>query len=165
MTNVRILIVDDSKAVRTHLQRMLRREGYEVIDAMDGVDALRKIREQCPDLAILDINMPLMDGYGVCQELSQMGRPWNELPIVFLTAERSKALQLLGSARGAYLTKPVSEHMLAATVHGCLEVRRRSASPRSELADDYETQRASPMIAHRDAKSVGDDTGGFAPRD
>jgi DNA-binding response OmpR family regulator len=65
------------------------------------------MREQCPQLLVLDIQMPDLDGYAVCEELKRWGEPWSVLPIVFLTSLQSHALSLLGNEMGAYLRKPV----------------------------------------------------------
>jgi DNA-binding response OmpR family regulator len=86
---------------------MLSRAGYEVHVAEDGRDALSKARNVRPNVVILDIQMPEMDGYAVCQELKKMGGPWDRIPIIFLTSVESNALNLLGHAMGAYLRKPV----------------------------------------------------------
>jgi DNA-binding response OmpR family regulator len=116
MPRSRILVVDDSHTLRVQLSRTLSRAGYDVRLAADGAEAMSKMREEPPDLLILDIQMPDMDGYGVCQELKRMGTPWNELPIIFLTSIESRALDLLGSAMGAYLRKPIGDAELLGTV-------------------------------------------------
>ena len=116
MTRPRILVVDDSRTLRVQLCRTLSRAGYDVVLAADGPEALSKARESQPTLLILDIQMPDMDGYEVCQELKRMGAPWNELPIIFLTSIDSRALDLLGSEMGAYLRKPVGPDELLDTV-------------------------------------------------
>jgi two-component system, OmpR family, response regulator MprA len=116
MPTTRILVADDSKTICTQLRRVLTREGYEVHVATSGEDAIREIREDCPQLLILDINMPGLDGYEVCAQLKQMGEPWSRLPIIFLTSVNAHALYLLGASMGAYLKKPVSEEALRATV-------------------------------------------------
>jgi DNA-binding response OmpR family regulator len=102
-----VLIVDDCRTVRTQLRGMLGGAGYEVDEASDGRAAIVKAREAPPDVIVLDIQMPEMDGYGVCQELKNMGSPWDRIPILFLTSLDSNALNLLGSAMGTYLRKPV----------------------------------------------------------
>jgi CheY-like chemotaxis protein len=86
---------------------MLFRAGYDVDEAEDGRTALVKARETRPDVIILDIQMPGIDGYAVCQELKSMGGPWDRIPILFLTSINSNALNLLGKSMGTYLRKPV----------------------------------------------------------
>jgi len=128
MPTTRILIADDSKTICTQLRRVLIKEGYDVCIADNGDDAIREIREQCPQLLILDINMPGLDGYEVCAQLKQMGEPWSQLPIVFLTSVNAHALYLLGASMGAYLKKPVSEDSLRTTVARVLSSRQASAN-------------------------------------
>jgi DNA-binding response OmpR family regulator len=111
-----ILVVDDSRTFRVQLCRTLTRAGYDVLLAADGAEALSKLRERAPALLILDIQMPDMDGYEVCQELKRMGGEWSRLPIVFLTTLDSRALDLLGNEMGAYLRKPVGDAELLDTV-------------------------------------------------
>jgi CheY-like chemotaxis protein len=107
MSGTKILVVDDSRTIRVQVRQILSDAGYDVIEADSGSEALDQIEQQRPALAILDINMPDVDGYGVCQALQQWGSPWKELPIVLLTADNSRALELLGEELGAYLRKPV----------------------------------------------------------
>jgi len=102
-----VLIVDDCRTVRTQVRGMLSVAGYEVDEATDGRTALIKVRETPPDVIVLDIQMPEIDGYGVCQALKNMGTPWDRIPILFLTSLDSNALNLLGNAMGTYLRKPV----------------------------------------------------------
>lgn len=102
-----IVIADDSRTIRTQLRRTLMDAGYNVVEATDGVEAVQKICAENPVLAIVDINMPELDGYGVCQTIRDIGRPWNETPVIFLTSMQSHALEVLGREMGAYLKKPV----------------------------------------------------------
>ncbi len=117
MSPLRILVADDSLAVRVHLEQRLRQEGYVVSLASDGIEAVEVIRENPPDLAILDINMPRLDGYGVCQEILELKLTF---PIVFFTSIRANAVRMLGDLHGAYLTKPVCGQTLMQTVRDML---------------------------------------------
>jgi CheY-like chemotaxis protein len=112
----KILVVDDSHTVRTVIKRTLGPVGYDVVTAADGLESLEAVKRDCPQLAILDIRMPFLDGYGVCQELQKMGAPYSEIPIIFLTTLDSHALELLGDELGAYLQKPVRPQQLLETV-------------------------------------------------
>jgi CheY-like chemotaxis protein len=112
----KILVVDDSHTVRTVIKRTLSPMGYEIATAADGLESLEVVKRECPQLAILDIRMPFLDGYGVCQELQKMGTPYCEIPIIFLTTLDSHALELLGDELGAYLQKPVRPQQLVETV-------------------------------------------------
>jgi DNA-binding response OmpR family regulator len=116
MSPPKVLVVDDSRTVRTVVKRTLSEVGYDVITASDGAESLELFQSELPQLAILDIRMPNLDGYGVCQELQRMGAPFSEIPIVFLTTLDSNALELLGDELGAYLQKPVRGQQLLETV-------------------------------------------------
>ena len=111
-----ILLADDSKTVRTSVQRTLSQAGYDVLLASDGQMAVEMAAEHHPSLAVIDIVMPELDGYGVCEKLKEMGPPLDQLPIVFLTCVNSKALELLGNEYGAYLRKPVQAELLLEAV-------------------------------------------------
>ena len=132
MRRPRILLADDSAAVRTQVSRALSDAGYEVAQATDGLAALQLAATEPPALAILDIEMPSMDGYAVCQEIRQMGSPWSEIPIVFLTASRSRALEMLGTQLGAYVQKPISPDALLKVVHSLVARREANESEMSE---------------------------------
>jgi CheY-like chemotaxis protein len=112
MSQPSILLADDSSTVRTLVARELTKAGYNVLTAEDGVSAVQIAREHCPSVAVLDIVMPGLDGYAVCERFKAMGPPWDHLPIIFLTCVNSKALELLGNAYGAYLRKPVHTELL-----------------------------------------------------
>lgn len=116
MTQPSILLADDSQTVRTLVGRALTSAGYNVLVADNGYTAVQMAREHRPTLAVLDVVMPGLDGYAVCERLKAMGPPWTDLPIVFLTCVNSKALELLGNAYGAYLRKPVQPDLLLAVI-------------------------------------------------
>lgn len=128
MPSPQVLVVDDSKTIRTQLKKYLGMDGYEVRVAATAVEAIREIKDRCPQLLVLDINMPEIDGYAVCAELQRLGPPISELPIVFLTSVEAHALELLGTAMGAYLRKPVAESVLRETVARLLK-KRGSSTP------------------------------------
>ncbi len=129
MSKIKILVADDSKTVRTMLDAILRGAGFEVMLAADGSEAVELARNCRPCLAILDIVMPEMDGYAVCEQLQQMGSPWREMPIVFLTSVKSQALRVLGSEYGAYMNKPVNSVMLLDTIREQLARRVPQPAP------------------------------------
>ena len=111
----KLLVVDDSQAVRIKVKRVLSDAGYDVITACDGLEAIAKL-DQGPALIVLDVNMPGLDGYGVCEKLRELGSAYDNLPVVFLTSLESKALELLGREFGAYLNKPVCDQKLLSVV-------------------------------------------------
>ena len=121
MSKPKILVVDDSQSVRVQVKRILVQAGYEVITAEDGNEAIAMLCHN-PELMILDVNMPGLDGYSVCEKLKSMGTEFQDLPIVFLTSMNSKALEMLGREFGDYLQKPVCEADLLAAVRAQLDL-------------------------------------------
>lgn len=115
MGAMKVLVVDDEQAVRESLRRSLKFNGYDVILAEDGIQALDMIRTEQPDLTILDVMMPRLDGLGVCRELRSTGY---DRPILMLTARDGVAERVAGLDAGAddYLPKPFAlEELLART--------------------------------------------------
>lgn len=123
-----ILVVDDEKPIADILQFNLVKEGYQVICAYDGDEALEKIEEQQPDLMLLDIMLPKRDGMEVCREV----RKKYDFPIIMLTAKGSEIDKVLGLEMGAddYVTKPFSTRELIARVKA--NMRRLKASSQVE---------------------------------
>ncbi|HEY4623904.1 response regulator YycF [Solibacillus sp. FSL R7-0668] len=109
-----ILVVDDEKPIADILQFNLIKEGYRVICAYDGEEALQKVEEEQPDLMLLDIMLPKRDGMEVCREI----RKKYNFPIIMLTAKGSEIDKVLGLEMGAddYVTKPFSTRELIARV-------------------------------------------------
>lgn len=109
-----ILVVDDEKPIADILQFNLIKEGYRVICAYDGDEALQKVEEEQPDLMLLDIMLPKRDGMEVCREI----RKKYNFPIIMLTAKGSEIDKVLGLEMGAddYVTKPFSTRELIARV-------------------------------------------------
>jgi len=122
MQSAKILIVDDSRTIRFQLERILKSAGYQVITACDGLEAIELLHQQSPSLLILDVNMPALDGYGVCENIVQLLKVADRPSIIFLTSLKSKALELLGHEFGAYLHKPVRESELLRVVQSQLEL-------------------------------------------
>lgn len=100
----RILVADDEAEIREVLRLYLEKEGYEIVEAADGTEAVRLIKEERIDLALLDIMMPGMDGYRVLRNV----REENNLPVIMLSAKSSDSDKILGLDLGAddYITKP-----------------------------------------------------------
>ncbi|MFD0366148.1 response regulator transcription factor [Nocardia sp. GCM10030253] len=128
---MRILVVDDDRAVRESLRRSLTFNGYSVDLAVDGVDALEKATAQRPDALVLDVMMPRMDGLEVCRRLRSTG---DDLPILVLTARDSVSERVAGLDAGAddYLPKPFALEELLARLRALL--RRRATDP-DELSE------------------------------
>lgn len=118
-----ILVVDDEKPIAEILKFNLEREGYRVVVAYDGEEALEAARAQHPDLMILDIMLPKLDGFAVCREV----RKDSDVPILMLTAKDQEVDKVLGLELGAddYVTKPFSPREIMARVKAIL--RRRPA--------------------------------------
>ena len=135
MMSPSIVAVDDSSTVRLQLRRLLTAAGYEVSVVSSGKEAISLLQSKCPDLLILDIQMPDVDGYTVCQELMRLGSPWDALPIIFLTSLESHALSLLGNEMGAYLRKPVCSDELLGTVARFLRPGRSPETRARRLAE------------------------------
>ena len=121
---MKLLVVDDEQAVRESLRRSLRFNGYEVLTANDGLEAVETVRAENPELLILDIMMPNMDGLEVCRTLRSEG--WDR-PILVLTARDGVSDRVSGLDVGAddYLPKPFALEELLARVRSL--VRRASA--------------------------------------
>lgn len=100
----KILIADDEAEIRDVLHLYLEKDGYEVVEAGDGVEAMEKIRKEKPDLAVLDIMMPGLDGFRVLRNI----RETNNIPVIMLSAKDTDADKILGLDLGAddYITKP-----------------------------------------------------------
>lgn len=100
----RILIADDEAEIRDVLHLYLEKDGYEVLEAADGLEAMEKIQKEKPDLVILDIMMPGLDGYRVLRNI----RENNNIPVIMLSAKDTDADKILGLDLGAddYITKP-----------------------------------------------------------
>ena len=102
----RVLIADDEPTLRSLLKTNLRLEGFETLTASNGAEALRVIREEAPDVVLLDVMMPVMDGWQVLEELSKSNH--RHTKVILITAKASTEAQLQGWELGCdeYLTKP-----------------------------------------------------------
>ena len=120
----KILVVDDEALLVKGIRFNLQNDGYEVITGSDGVQAVELARSQDPDLIVLDVMMPRLDGLGACSKI----REFSDVPIILLTAKAEDMDKLLGFDQGAddYLTKPFNILELKARIRALL---RRSGSP------------------------------------
>jgi DNA-binding response OmpR family regulator len=137
----RILVVEDDLTLLETLEYNLRSEGYEIITAADGLTALEVAREEQPDLIVLDLMLPRLDGFEVCRIL----RPETSVPILMLTARTDEVDRVVGLEVGAddYLTKPFSMRELVARVKALL---RRVRLIREEIASEQGTPGTEQLI-------------------
>ncbi|MCG3206641.1 MAG: Alkaline phosphatase synthesis transcriptional regulatory protein PhoP [Anaerolineae bacterium] len=126
-----ILIVEDEEAIAAFVQTTLERDGFKVTWVGDGVRALTLIGSSEPDLVILDLALPGLDGLQVCQTIRRRD---HYLPIIMLTARDEDVDKIVGLEAGAddYVTKPFNARELLARVRAVLRLARHSAGPRRE---------------------------------
>ncbi len=124
-------MVDDEQSVQKLLSYPLRKEGYEVVPAMDGQEALERCRGQSFDLIVLDVMLPKLDGFDVCRQI----RAQSSVPIIMLTAKAEEFDKVLGLELGAddYITKPFSMREFRSRVKAVL---RRSDLLREEQREE-----------------------------
>ena len=114
-----VLVAEDDTEIRTALERILRYEGYQPITVNDGAAALESITEQEPDLIVLDVMMPFVDGLSVCRRIRERG---NRTPVLMLTARHEISDRVAGLDAGAddYLPKPFDLEELLARIRALL---------------------------------------------
>src|SRR4030067_840016 len=142
----RILVIDDELDFVKMLQARLRIEGYEVLVAEDGMKGIQIARKENPDLIILDIMMPGMDGHSVFDTLKKSILTWS-IPVIYITAKTGQADELLAMEKGAryYLTKPYNPAMLLEMVKSALSAE-----------DQAEKKEGRVLLIDRDLGFAGD---------
>lgn len=132
----RILVAEDETSLNDLLQDALRMNGYETISAKHGLEALRLIREEKPDLVILDINMPQLDGFGVIEKLRNEN---NNVPVIVLTARDQKDDKSIGFGLGAddFVTKPFGLEELLMRVTAVLRRSKNTPTSGNILVNGY----------------------------
>jgi len=120
----RILLIEDDPSVLRAISYMLEKEGYDVLTAMNGLVGLRKAKEENPDLLILDVMLPGIDGFEVCHRLRAESQTAH-LPILMLSAKGQAADKATGLQVGAdeYLTKPVERSVLLSKIEALLAAK------------------------------------------
>ena len=129
---MKILVVDDEALLVKGIRFNLQNEGYEVITGSDGLEAVRAVQEKSPDLVVLDVMMPNMDGLTACAKI----REFSDIPIIMLTAKTDDMDKLMGFDHGAddYLTKPFNILELKARIKAILRrsVKKTAAAPEAK---------------------------------
>lgn len=129
---MKILVVDDEALLVKGIRFNLQNEGYEVITGSDGLEAVQAVQAQHPDLVVLDVMMPNMDGLSACAKI----REFSDVPIIMLTARSEDADKLIGFESGAddYITKPFNILELKARIRAL--IRRSSMAPAAPAEPD-----------------------------
>jgi DNA-binding response OmpR family regulator len=154
--SARILLVDDEQSIQTLLSYPLRKEGYDVVQATDGHQALERFEEQPFDLVVLDLMLPKLDGLEVCRRL----RGRSSVPIIMLTARSDEIDKVVGLELGAddYITKPFSLREFSSRIKAAL--RRAEMGSTSEFAAEeapLEVRELRIEFAKRSVRVRGDE--------
>ena len=136
---MRILFADDSRTLRATLGDQMRAMGHEVVEASDGREALEKFGSHAPDLVVLDVEMPLMNGYDAAREIRKLTGEHDWIPIIFLSGNVRDTDIATGIEAGGddYLSKPVGPTVLRAKINAMQRItgmRRRLITMSQELA-------------------------------
>ncbi|MDB2448936.1 twitching motility response regulator PilH [bacterium] len=117
----RVLIVDDSPTETYAFQGMLEKQGYEVLTADNGADGVALARQELPDVVLMDIVMPGLNGFQATRQLTK-GAETAHIPVIIVTTKDQETDRVWGKRQGAsgYLVKPVTEDQLAAVIQGAL---------------------------------------------
>jgi diguanylate cyclase (GGDEF)-like protein len=154
VANQRILIADDEPDIRLVLRTRLELDGFTVLEAKDGAEAVRMAQSENPDLIVLDVMMPEMDGVEVCNQL-RASFATRSIPVIMLTARAGREDKMSGLVKGAndYITKPFDLNELTQRVRNTLEWSRqqRSASPLTGLPGNHSIN---AEIRHRLSEST-----------
>ncbi len=153
--SARILVIDDEDDIRNLLDELLRRAGHDVEQAADGRSGLRALHASRPDLVLLDVTMPELDGWQTLERI----RDLSDVPVLILTARGDELERVRGLKAGAddYVTKPFGRQELLARVEALL--RRAAAGPKTEPAETYSDARLTIDFAQRSVTFDGRDIG------
>lgn len=147
----KILIADDEQLMRQLVVDFLKPEGYDMLEAADGKEALKLYHEQHPDLVLLDVMMPGYDGWTVCREI----RRESSVPIMMLTAKGEEIDQLFAYDLGVdeYITKPFSPKILVAKIKALLRRTQKEATELASAADGVSIDRDARQVV-LDGKNI-----------
>ncbi len=145
----RVLVVDDEEMVREVVARYLERDGFTVVQASDGAEALAALKESLPDLVVLDLMLPKVEGVEVLREIRKRGR----LPVILLSARAEESDRVAGLELGAddYVVKPFSPRELAARVRSVLRRSEPEVPNRLEFGDLIVDQGSREIIVRGEA--------------
>ncbi|QHE54132.1 response regulator YycF [Pontibacillus sp. HMF3514] len=145
----KVLVVDDEKPIADILKFNLEKEGYQVVCAYDGDEAIELANQEKPNLVLLDIMLPSKDGMEVCREI----RKNHNMPIIMLTAKDSEIDKVLGLELGAddYVTKPFNNRELIARVKANLRRHQQQPEDRTKTNNDIKIGK---LVIHPDAYTV-----------
>jgi DNA-binding response OmpR family regulator len=149
MKRGRVLVVDDDADIRNLVRELLERQGYDVAEAANGRDGLRAFYSASPDVVVLDVSMPEMDGYQTLERI----RDLSEVPVIMLTARAAELEKVRGLKAGAddYVTKPFGRQELLARI----EVMLRRARPRPDEPTTYADDLVTVDFAQRNVSVQG----------
>lgn len=154
---MRVLVAEDDANIRAGLQELLEREGYDVLAAADGGEALDALTNGHPDFALLDIMMPKVDGYEVCRRIRAV-RP--ELPVIFISAKNEEIDRVVGLELGAddFISKPFGTREVIARIRAVTRRAYASESSRDAEADAFPfgdlTIRPAELRAYRGSQVI-----------
>lgn len=145
----KILVVDDEKPISDIVKFNLDKEGYDVVTAYDGEEALEKVESEEPDLILLDLMLPKIDGLGVARQV----RAKHNIPIIMVTAKDSELDKVVGLELGAddYVTKPFSNRELVARVKANLRRQDQFQQSNEEVKNNI---KIGPLVINSDSYSV-----------
>ena len=124
MSGLRVMVIDDSKTIRRTAETLLKKEGCDVVTAIDGFEALAKISDQQPQIIFVDIMMPRLDGYQTCA-LIKSNRQFKHVPVIMLSSKDGLFDKARGRIVGSeqYLTKPFTRDELLGAIRRYVEVK------------------------------------------
>jgi DNA-binding response OmpR family regulator len=133
----RVLVVDDEADIRSLVRALLERAGYDVVEAKDGNEGLRVFFSAQPDLVVLDVSMPGLDGWGTLERIREL----SDVPVLMLTAQARELAKVRGLRGGAddYVTKPFGRQELLARVEANLRRRRAEGDAPTTYSDRFLT--------------------------
>jgi DNA-binding response OmpR family regulator len=151
MKGALILVVDDEPDIRSLLMELLRRAGHDVVEAENGRAGLRALHASPPDLVVLDVSMPELDGWQTLERI----RDLSDVPVLMLTARGDELERVRGLQAGAddYVVKPFGRQELLARVQAIL--RRSAARPASDTAESYADGRVEIDFGQRSVRYAG----------